>query len=139
MTQALTSLINDAFERRADFSPKNAPADVRSAVDAALDLLDSGSDKFLCVLREGTVIAGGVGGSRFTRGVAAAYPDAEITVVVNTGDDIQLHGLHISPDLDTMMYALGGGIDPVRGWGRTDESWQVLDELKARSSRVSEG
>ncbi len=84
-----------------------------------------------------TVIAGGVGGSRFTRGVAAAYPDAEITVVVNTGDDIELHGLHISPDLDTMMYALGGGIDPVRGWGRTDESWQVLDELKAYAAEPS--
>ena len=75
------------------------------------------------------VLAGGVGGSRFVRGVRAAYPDADITVVVNTADDITLHGLRICPDLDTMMYALGGGGDAERGWGRAGESWQVMDEL----------
>src|SRR6478752_8921666 len=77
------------------------------------------------------VLAGGVGGSRFTTGVRAAYPDAEITVVVNTADDITLHGLRICPDLDTVMYALGGGSDVERGWGRADETWQVLKELGA--------
>jgi len=77
------------------------------------------------------VLAGGVGGSRFTTGVRAAYPDAEITVVVNTADDITLHGLRICPDLDTMMYALGGGADTERGWGRAGETWSVLDELGA--------
>ena len=77
------------------------------------------------------VLAGGVGGSRFTTGVRAAYPDAEITVVVNTADDITLHGLRICPDLDTMLYALGGGNDVERGWGRAGETWQVLDELRA--------
>ncbi|MBO0811426.1 MAG: 2-phospho-L-lactate transferase [Microlunatus sp.] len=77
------------------------------------------------------VVAGGVGGSRFVRGVRRAYPDAHLTVIVNTADDITLHGLHISPDLDTMMYSLGGGIDPERGWGRADESWRVSGELAA--------
>lgn len=77
------------------------------------------------------VVAGGVGGSRFVRGVRAAYPDAQVSVIVNTADDLMLHGLHISPDLDTMMYSLGGGIDPERGWGRADESWQVAAELRA--------
>lgn len=52
-------------------------------------------------------------------------------MIVNTADDLMLHGLHISPDLDTMMYSLGGGIDPERGWGRADESWQVAAELRA--------
>ncbi len=77
------------------------------------------------------VLAGGVGGSRFVRGVRQAYPDATVTVIVNTADDIRLHGLHISPDLDTMMYSLGGGIDPERGWGRAEESWRVSGELAA--------
>ena len=76
-------------------------------------------------------MAGGVGGSRFVRGVRQAYPDASVTVIVNTADDIMLHGLHISPDLDTMMYSLGGAIDPERGWGRADETWRVGAELAA--------
>ena len=77
------------------------------------------------------VLAGGVGGSRFVRGVRQAYPDATITVIVNTADDIILHGLRISPDLDTMMYALGDGIDPDRGWGRAGETWRTSAELAA--------
>jgi LPPG:FO 2-phospho-L-lactate transferase len=77
------------------------------------------------------VLAGGIGGSRFVLGVRRAYPDAELTVIVNTGDDITLHGLRICPDLDTVMYALGGANDPARGWGRRDESWTVLAELAA--------
>jgi LPPG:FO 2-phospho-L-lactate transferase len=77
------------------------------------------------------VLAGGVGGSRFTSGVRAAYPEAEITAVVNTADDITLHGLRICPDLDTMMYALGGGSDLDRGWGRAGETWNVIEELRA--------
>ena len=77
------------------------------------------------------VLAGGVGGSRFVRGVRHAYPDARLTVIVNTADDIRLHGLHISPDLDTMMYSLGDAIDPERGWGRADETWRVGAELAA--------
>ena len=77
------------------------------------------------------VLVGGVGGARFLVGVRAAYPDAEITAVVNVGDDIWLHGLRICPDLDTCMYTLGGGIDPDRGWGHAGETWSVRDELAA--------
>jgi LPPG:FO 2-phospho-L-lactate transferase len=76
-------------------------------------------------------LAGGIGGARFLRGVRAAAPDAELTVVVNTGDDITLYGLRICPDLDTVMYTLGGGIDDVRGWGRQDETFQAKQELQA--------
>ncbi|QJY46721.1 2-phospho-L-lactate transferase [Pseudonocardia broussonetiae] len=78
-----------------------------------------------------TVLVGGVGGARFLVGVRAAYPEAEITAVVNVGDDIWLHGLRICPDLDTCMYTLGGGIDPERGWGHAGETWSVRDELAA--------
>jgi LPPG:FO 2-phospho-L-lactate transferase len=78
-----------------------------------------------------TVLAGGVGGARFLRGLKAAAPDAEITVVGNTGDDISLFGLHVSPDLDTVMYTLGGGISEEQGWGRADETFTVLHELAA--------
>jgi LPPG:FO 2-phospho-L-lactate transferase len=77
------------------------------------------------------VLAGGTGGARFLRGVRVAAPGAEITAVVNTGDDVTLHGLRISPDLDTVMYTLGGGIDEERGWGRAGETWTVKEELAA--------
>ena len=62
-------------------------------------------------------------------GTAAAAP--EVTVVANTADDIWLHGLKVCPDLDTVMYTLGGGIDAERGWGRTDETWHAKEELEA--------
>lgn len=78
-----------------------------------------------------TVLVGGVGGARFLVGARAAFPDAEITAVVNVGDDVWLHGLRICPDLDTCMYTLGGGIDPERGWGHANETWSVRDELAA--------
>ena len=77
------------------------------------------------------ILAGGVGGSKFVLGVRRAYPTAELTVIANTADDITLHGLRICPDLDTIMYTLGGGGDPVRGWGRQDEGWRVMEELAA--------
>jgi len=76
-------------------------------------------------------LAGGVGGARFLRGLQRAAPDAELTVVVNTGDDITLYGLRICPDLDTVMYTLGGGIDEQRGWGRQDETFHAREELQA--------
>ena len=76
-------------------------------------------------------LAGGIGGARFLRGLQAAVPDAELTVVVNTGDDITMYGLRICPDLDTVMYTLGGGIDEVRGWGRQDETFHAREELQA--------
>jgi LPPG:FO 2-phospho-L-lactate transferase len=77
------------------------------------------------------VLAGGVGGARFLRGVRSAVPTARLTAVVNTGDDVTVHGLRICPDLDTVMYTLGGGIDEERGWGRAGESWTVKEELAA--------
>jgi LPPG:FO 2-phospho-L-lactate transferase len=77
------------------------------------------------------VLAGGVGGARFLTGLRAAAPDARLTAVVNTGDDVTMHGLRICPDLDTVMYTLGGGIDAERGWGRAGESWTVKEELAA--------
>jgi len=78
-----------------------------------------------------TALAGGIGGARFLQGLRHAVPDAETTVVVNTGDDLTMYGLRICPDLDTVMYTLGGGIDEVRGWGRQDETWHAKDELAA--------
>jgi LPPG:FO 2-phospho-L-lactate transferase len=78
-----------------------------------------------------TVLAGGVGAARFLLGLTAAAPDAEITVVGNTGDDITLFGLRVCPDLDTVMYTLGGGINPAQGWGRAEEAFTLREELAA--------
>src|SRR3954467_11469632 len=76
-----------------------------------------------------TVLAGGIGGSRFLLGLRSL--GHEITVVVNNGDDITLFGLRVCPDLDTVMYTLGGGISAERGWGREDETFRLKDELAA--------
>jgi len=81
-----------------------------------------------------TVLVGGVGGARFLLGVKAALglpavgpgpdePEHDVTAVVNVGDDVWMHGLRITPDLDSCLYTLGGGIDPERGWGRAGETW----------------
>ena len=78
-----------------------------------------------------TALAGGICGARFLTGLKAARPDAEITVIGNTGDDIWVHGLRVCPDLDTVMYTLGGGISVERGWGREGETFTVKDELAA--------
>jgi len=79
-----------------------------------------------------TLLSGGMGGSRFAQGVLDAIaPSDTVTVIANTADDITLHGLRVCPDLDTVMYTLSGGIDPVRGWGRTDETWNAKAELEA--------
>ncbi|HEY8338850.1 MAG TPA: 2-phospho-L-lactate transferase [Egibacteraceae bacterium] len=80
-------------------------------------------------------LAGGVGAARFLRGLVRVVEPARLTVVVNTGDDLRLHGLHISPDLDTIVYTLGGGIDPVRQWGRAGDTTTVADELRDRYGR----
>ena len=78
-----------------------------------------------------TVLAGGVGAARFLRGLQQAAPDAEITVIGNTGDDITLFGLRVCPDLDTVMYTLGGGINTEQGWGRAEETFSIRAELAA--------
>ena len=77
------------------------------------------------------VPAGGIGAARFLRGLRAAVPDAHLTVIGNTADDVTLFGLRVCPDLDTVMYTLGGGIDDERGWGRADETFTVREELAA--------
>jgi LPPG:FO 2-phospho-L-lactate transferase len=78
-----------------------------------------------------TVLAGGIGAARFLRGLKAAAPDDEVTVIGNTGDDITLFGLRVCPDLDTVMYTLGGGINTEQGWGRADETFSIRAELAA--------
>jgi LPPG:FO 2-phospho-L-lactate transferase len=82
-----------------------------------------------------TVLSAGVGGARFIQGllrlVERTGAATTVTVVTNTADDIWIHGLKVCPDLDTVMYTLGGGIDPERGWGRTDETWHAKEELAA--------
>src|SRR3954467_5307972 len=77
------------------------------------------------------VLTGGIGGARFLVGVRALARriGAEVTAVVNVGDDVRMHGLQICPDLDSVMYTLGGAADPQRGWGRVGETWVVKEEL----------
>jgi LPPG:FO 2-phospho-L-lactate transferase len=91
-------------------------------------------------LRSLTVLSGGMGGAKFLQGLLhgiaqgrlpGVAADAEVTVVANTADDLWVHGLKVCPDLDTVMYTLGDGIDPERGWGRRDETWSVKTELAA--------
>src|SRR3954454_17861950 len=87
-----------------------------------------------------TVLSGGTGGARFIQGLLHAIDRAllpgvdagtTVTVVANTADDLWIHGLKVSPDLDTVMYTLGDGLDADRGWGRRDETWSVGTELAA--------
>jgi len=91
-----------------------------------------------------TVLVGGVGGARFLQGAREVFgrtpfprlpddPDGPntVTAVVNVGDDAYMHGVRICPDLDTCMYTLGGGIDPERGWGHRNETWNAKEELAA--------
>src|SRR5437016_14207194 len=75
-------------------------------------------------------LAGGVGGSRFARGLRAAAPDADLTVIVNTGDDVTLHGLRISPDVDTVLYALSGLVNERQGWGPRGDSFRTMSALE---------
>ncbi len=87
-----------------------------------------------------TVLSGGMGGAKFLQGLLLGIEqgrlpgvaaDAEVTVIANTADDLWVHGLKVCPDLDTVMYTLGDGIDLDRGWGRRDETWSVKTELAA--------
>ncbi len=73
------------------------------------------------------VLAGGVGAARLLTGLVRVVPPEEIVVIGNVGDDLVLHGLHISPDLDTITYTLADQVDPDRGWGLRDESWQAME------------
>jgi LPPG:FO 2-phospho-L-lactate transferase len=75
-------------------------------------------------------LCGGVGGAKLAHGLMMALQPQDLSVVVNTGDDFQHLGLHIAPDLDSVLYALAGLSDPVRGWGRRDETWTFMAALK---------
>jgi LPPG:FO 2-phospho-L-lactate transferase len=86
-----------------------------------------------------TVLAGGVGAARFLRGLVAEVAPDHITAVVNTGDDTELHGLSISPDIDTIVYTLAEAIDPDRGWGLAGESWQAMAALERFAASRPDG
>lgn len=75
------------------------------------------------------VLAGGVGAARFLKGLVQIANPADIVTVVNTGDDTELHGLSISPDIDTVTYTLADAIDPTRGWGLRNETWRAMEAL----------
>jgi LPPG:FO 2-phospho-L-lactate transferase len=77
------------------------------------------------------VLSGGVGGARFTRGVVDVVDPRTVTVVGNVGDDVEVLGVHVSPDLDSILYALADLVDTKRGWGRADETWQALGTVAA--------
>ena len=74
-------------------------------------------------------LAGGVGGARLAHGLAQVLAPEELTIIVNTGDDFTHLGLHVSPDLDTVMYTLAGMNDPKKGWGIANESWNFMANL----------
>lgn len=76
-----------------------------------------------------TVLGGGVGAARYLRGLLQVVPAAEVTAIINTADDTVLHGLSISPDIDTVIYTLAGAIDPDRGWGLRNETWRAMEAL----------
>lgn len=76
------------------------------------------------------VLCGGVGAAKFLKGLLMVRDPADITAIVNTGDDAVMHGLHISPDLDTVVYTLSGEVNPETGWGRCSETWQAMDTLR---------
>ena len=78
-----------------------------------------------------TVLTGGVGGARFLRGVVDVLHPGDVTAVVNVGDDVEVLGLAVSPDVDSVVYALAGLADEERGWGRADETWNALDSAAA--------
>ena len=75
------------------------------------------------------LLSGGVGGARFARGLVAAVDPATVTVIGNVGDDVEVLGMSVSPDLDSILYALAGLNDEERGWGRADESWHALETV----------
>ena len=77
------------------------------------------------------VLSGGVGGARFVQGLLDAVDPTGVTVIANVGDDLEVYGLHVSPDVDTLLYTLGGESDEGSGWGRRDETWRARDVATA--------
>jgi LPPG:FO 2-phospho-L-lactate transferase len=78
-----------------------------------------------------TVLTGGTGGAKFVWGLAQIIPADQLTVIVNTGDDLTWWGLNVSPDIDSVLYALAGKLSPERGWGYADDSFRCLERMKA--------
>jgi LPPG:FO 2-phospho-L-lactate transferase len=76
-------------------------------------------------------LAGGIGAGKFLRGLVRAVPPSSVTAVVNTGDDVVVHGLHVSPDLDSVTYWMGDAFDRERGWGRRGDTFRATEELRA--------
>jgi LPPG:FO 2-phospho-L-lactate transferase len=76
------------------------------------------------------VVCGGVGAAKLLAGMVRAVPADSVTAIVNVGDDVELHGLHVSPDIDTVIYTVAGAIDPERGWGLSDETWHAMEGLE---------
>jgi LPPG:FO 2-phospho-L-lactate transferase len=76
------------------------------------------------------VVCGGVGAARFLRGLTAVVDPADVTGIVNVGDDSVVHGLHVSPDLDTITYTLAGAVDPGTGWGLRGETWNAMEQVR---------
>ncbi len=85
------------------------------------------------------VLCGGVGAARFLRALAGVHPTNDTVGIVNTGDDTVLHGLSISPDIDTITYTVAGAIDPERGWGLRDETWRAMEALARYAERRPAG
>jgi LPPG:FO 2-phospho-L-lactate transferase len=77
-----------------------------------------------------TALAGGIGAGKFLRGLVREVEESDVTAIVNTGDDVSMHGLHVSPDLDSVTYWLGDAFDRERGWGRRDETFRAMEELR---------
>lgn len=78
-----------------------------------------------------TALAGGIGAGKFLRGLARLVPGDDLTVIVNVADDVVVHGLHVSPDPDSVTYWLGDAFDRERGWGRRDETFRATEEVRA--------
>lgn len=85
------------------------------------------------------VLCGGVGAARFLRGLLRVHDPAWVTGLVNVGDDTVIHGLHVSPDLDTITYTLADAVDAERGWGLTGETWQAMDQLRRYAAANGRG
>jgi LPPG:FO 2-phospho-L-lactate transferase len=86
-----------------------------------------------------TVLCGGVGAARFLTGLLEVHDPSLVTGIVNVGDDSMIHGLHVSPDLDTITYTLAGAVNPETGWGLVGETWQAMDQVRAYAAANGSG
>jgi LPPG:FO 2-phospho-L-lactate transferase len=113
------------MQRRADGLAAN-----REHTGAALPFRPRRPDNARVSVPAVVVLAGGVGAARFLQGVVSALPSRELTIIGNVGDDLEVAGLHVSPDLDTVLYTLTDNIDDVRGWGVRGDSSRALERAR---------